>query len=269
MSTAELIRRLLARRARLEDRAAAEQLRLLRQTRREILTELLSPHSHFEDFRFRSMLGVVDRMIGDASVRSGVLAGAAVKDSWRLGIEFGGVGVPKNFLYDISRDLLSTISAVTKDSTNDIWQEAGRAIRRVVRRSALGVENLSDSIRRLSRSLRDPKTFGTVETRAEAIIRTEVNRTFSMAADAQMGSAAKAMKKGGFELRKYWLTAGDSRTRETHVLAGETYDQAHAILEDEPYIVGGERLMYPLDPSGSPEETINCRCVSVPLVRET
>jgi len=214
------------------------------------------------------MIKVIDRMIDDASAHGGVAAGAAVVDSWKLGLQFGGIGVPDRFLFDVSKDLLSTIVAVTKDSTNDIWVEAGKAIKNAVRRSALGVDNLAEGIRRLSRSLRDPKVFGTVENRAEFIIRTEVNRTFAMAADAQMGSASKAMAKGGVELRKYWLTAEDRRVRETHAQAGETYDQAHAILEDEPYIVGGERLMYPLDPSASAAETVNCRCVSVPVVKE-
>lgn len=204
------------------------------------------------------MIRVVDRMIADASIRSGVAASAAVTDSWNLGLEFGAAGVPKGFLYDISDELLRSIVSVTKDSANDIWNEAGRAIKTVVRRSALGVDNLTDSIRMLSRSLRDPKTFGTVETRAEAIIRTEVNRTFAMAGDAQMESAAGAMKGGGFLLMKYWLTAEDSRTRPAHEVAGETYDIAHPIPQDEPFIVGGESMLYPLDPTASPGNTINC-----------
>jgi len=30
--------------------------------------------------------------------------------------------------------------------------------------------------------------------------------------------------------------------------------------------VGGEELMYPRDPNGSPENTINCHCLLVPEV---
>ena len=30
----------------------------------------------------------------------------------------------------------------------------------------------------------------------------------------------------------------------------------------DPFIVGGEEMQYPLDPSASPENTINCRCTA-------
>lgn len=244
-------------------------LRLLQATRREILAELLTPHGRFDDFRFRVMIGVIDRKIAEASVASGVIVGDAVKGAWDAGLVFGGAGVPKSFLYDVSPDLLHALSAVTKDSINDVWTEAGKTLKGAVRRVTLGVDNLTDAIRNLSGHLRSPKVFGTVETRAEMIIRTEVNRAFSMAADAQMGQAGEAMKAGGMELRKYWLTAEDARVRETHAEAARRYSKANAILETEPYIVDGEPLMYPLDPAGSASNTIGCRCISVPLVRET
>lgn len=268
MSTAELIRRLLNRRARLENRSAAELLRLLQESRRDILAELLSPHGRFDDFRFRVMISVIDRKIAEASALSGRVVDTAVRGSWDAGLEFGAVGVPKAFIYDVSPDVLRAISSVTKDSINDVWIEAGKTIKVAVRRVTLGVDNLSDAIRRLSGVLRSPKVFGTVETRAEMIIRTEVNRTFSMAADAQMGQAGKAMAAGGFELRKYWLSAHDSRVRETHAEAAKTYSKANAIPETEAYIVDGEALMYPLDPTASASNSIGCRCVSVPVVRE-
>jgi uncharacterized protein with gpF-like domain len=35
---------------------------------------------------------------------------------------------------------------------------------------------------------------------------------------------------------------------------------------DEPFDVGGEQLMYPGDPAGSPGNTINCRCTVLPVM---
>jgi hypothetical protein len=59
--------------------------------------------------------------------------------------------------------------------------------------------------------------------------------------------------------------------RETHRDAGLEYGPGGStgpIDVDEAYIVGGHSLMFPRDPRGPAEETINCRCVSVPYVED-
>lgn len=57
------------------------------------------------------------------------------------------------------------------------------------------------------------------------------------------------------ELQKIWIATLDGKTRPSHWAA----DGARVDL-DHPFIVGGEPLMYPADPSGSPAETYSCRC---------
>lgn len=54
---------------------------------------------------------------------------------------------------------------------------------------------------------------------------------------------------------KVWISTHDSRTRPTHVKA---YGQRVPL--DGMFRVGSDRLEYPCDPSGSPEEVANCRC---------
>ena len=85
--------------------------------------------------------------------------------------------------------------------------------------------------------------------RARVIARTETHA----ASGASNQAAAKAT---GLALRKEWISARDpERTREDHDSAdGQTVDL------DQPFIVGGEPLMYPGDPNGSAEQVINCRC---------
>ena len=53
----------------------------------------------------------------------------------------------------------------------------------------------------------------------------------------------------------------DDRTRETHAEA-----DGQVVPVDDVFIVGDDELEYPRDPGGSAEETINCRCVSVPVL---
>lgn len=58
----------------------------------------------------------------------------------------------------------------------------------------------------------------------------------------------------GIKLQKQWIATGDERTRDTHLEAdGQT------VPIDEPFIVGGEKMDEPGDPSGG-GEAWNCRC---------
>lgn len=58
-------------------------------------------------------------------------------------------------------------------------------------------------------------------------------------------------------LEKSWNAILDSRTRETHAEAdGQT------VGINDSFLVGGEQLKYPRDPSGSAANTMRCRCVA-------
>lgn len=57
---------------------------------------------------------------------------------------------------------------------------------------------------------------------------------------------------------KQWVAHHDDRTRPTHLAADGQTVPTHV-----PFVVGGERLMYPGDRQGSPEETYFCRCVVI------
>ena len=85
--------------------------------------------------------------------------------------------------------------------------------------------------------------------RATIIARTEVHRTASWANETD----AENMNISGTQ--KEWIAIQDARTRVTHSIAS-----GQRIPLDQKFVVGGERLKYPGDPSGSPGETINCRC---------
>jgi hypothetical protein len=59
--------------------------------------------------------------------------------------------------------------------------------------------------------------------------------------------------------QKRWVAVLDTHTRGSHRAAdGQT------VPAGGHFVVGGERLLYPRDPAGSPAETYNCRCVVVP-----
>lgn len=102
-----------------------------------------------------------------------------------------------------------------------------------------------DSVPQLAKRVQD--VLDVTKARATTIARTEVIGASNAGAFAE----ARAMGL----TQKTWLNTDDPRTRPTHVRAG---DQVQPL--DEPFIVGGARLMFPHDPAGPPGETINCRC---------
>jgi uncharacterized protein with gpF-like domain len=73
----------------------------------------------------------------------------------------------------------------------------------------------------------------------------------------------------GGRLRKVWIVSADARTRESHLEAGRRYapgGNPGPIPIGEAFEVGDARLMMPQDPSGPPEEVINCRCTMAPFI---
>lgn len=87
-----------------------------------------------------------------------------------------------------------------------------------------------------------------IPNRSAVIARTEVGAAVNWAQHWAAGEA-------GVEMEKEWLALDDDRTRDDHREA-----DGQRVGLDEPFEVGDDLLMYPSDPSGSPEEVINCRC---------
>lgn len=69
--------------------------------------------------------------------------------------------------------------------------------------------------------------------------------------------------------RKTWLATHDARTREDHITAGRMYAEGGSpgpIPFDQPFMVGGYRMMMPHDPSAPASQSVACRCVLAPVV---
>lgn len=98
----------------------------------------------------------------------------------------------------------------------------------------------------------------TLKYRADVIARTE---SINALRAGHHESIAQAIELGELEagdVMKSWDASMDARTREAHLDADEEYTDG--IPFDQPFIVDGEPLMYPGDPSGSAANTIQCRC---------
>jgi hypothetical protein len=90
--------------------------------------------------------------------------------------------------------------------------------------------------------------------RAETIARTETVSSQNLGRNQEMTDQ-------GAE-RKIWLSIF-SNSRDAHMAADH-----QVVAVDDSFDVGGESLDYPGDPSGSPENVINCQCSVSPTLDE-
>lgn len=89
--------------------------------------------------------------------------------------------------------------------------------------------------------------------RAVVIARTETIGALNAGRSEAFKTVAEDDPDAGLE--KFWLATDDSRTRPTH-----NHAEGQRVPVGQPFIVGGAELQFPGDPSGPPQEVIQCRC---------
>ncbi|MDY0144045.1 MAG: phage minor head protein, partial [Bacteroidales bacterium] len=101
--------------------------------------------------------------------------------------------------------------------------------------------------------------------RVLAVYELRINSSSKTIARTEVLSANNAgtvfgYKQSGVVEKKEWLATPDGRTRDSHSdMNGEV------VLVDKDFSNG---LEFPGDPSGAPEEIINCRCTTIPVISD-
>lgn len=99
--------------------------------------------------------------------------------------------------------------------------------------------------------------------RGLVVARTEAISAYNAGTFAGYQSLAE---QDGQEYEKGWLATHDHKVRPTHLAADiGTPETGQRVPLAEPFAVGEARLMFPGDPSGPPDEVIQCRCSLVLL----
>ena len=124
----------------------------------------------------------------------------------------------------------------------------------VVRQILEGVNN-QETTEQIANRVDDVLTFtgsANWSDRAKVIARTEVNRHFN---SSMLAHALLLEYQGRQDLSKQWDTRMDGKERLWHHEAnGQTQ------LLTQPFLVGGETLLFPTDPRGRASNVVNCRC---------
>lgn len=250
------IRRQLAALPRLQKRAVDQVLAELETARATILAELLTELSDSRRTARMRLLAEVERQITAWSKGAAQIASMAAGAAWEAGMQMvsaplaaGGLNVTVGTR--INPRALASVQSLLTDRIADAGRQAIGRINSVISQTLIGTTAQSDAITQVSEILGAPRR------RAQTIIYTEVGRAHAMATHAAMIEAAPQVPG----LRKRWLKSGKIHPRVDHVRAHN-----QIVLAAEPFMVAGERLMHPRDPNGTAGNTINCGCMSIPVV---
>ncbi len=206
-----------------------------------------------------AMVSELVRAAVDAELEAG-------RKNWQDAITAIYLTVGEDFARRALEGLIKGIAITQSKQIQDIWKN--EVLRWLSHESSKKVTQITETTRNqiriklqegVSEGIGIDKLAGRIDElylqhiipyRSEVISRTEV------IAASNLGSRAGAMQTG-LELRKEWIATRDGRTREDHAAADGRVTEMN-----QPYVVGGEKLLFPGDTSfgASAENIIQCRC---------
>lgn len=251
-----------------EERVAKEIVALLNQSRKNIIDRLadIAPE-RFEAQHLRALMAEVDVEIERLTPAAGRVIAGGSDEAFQDGAALIDKKIAKTPLAIkmpmLDEKLLKQAVEFQADKIKDITTDLRKRIRTEVQLGVLGAKTPADVRAAIGTKLllapveaRPVSIFGNVAAQAERIARTEVGRVYSLATDERLKQVATIEPRA----RKFWIATPGPMTRDSHIAAGDRYSEDDPIPVDEPFRVGGADLMFPRDPAGPPEETINCRC---------
>jgi hypothetical protein len=244
--------------------AAARQavLAQLRDASREITQALAKGDpSSFSSNRLRSLKAEIDRTMDSFAQQASADVARAQKQMYvdaagnvNATVAIATQTTPVHTVIDTRA--ISIAQGYTADLVTGLSTETASKINNAIQRSALGGLTHQQLVEQIGGALNGGKfsgLFSETGARAEGIASNEILRIHSLASFTRI----KDLSTRHNGLEKEWLHILRARVpRLTHIAAS---GQTRPV--DEPFLVGGEALMYPRDPSGSAMNTIFCHCL--------
>lgn len=176
------------------------------------------------------------------------LAQAATPPEYQAGIAWAHLGRPQ---FEMWRQ--NSLFFIT-----DLAADLRRSLSREVLLATTGLRTPTEAMQVVKDWLGDGRKAAN---RAQAIVRTEIGRNFSMATQVGLEESAAYVP----DLQKMWLhaPAGTSKTvRPAHVVMS-----GKSVPWNGLFHFPGGALRFPQDPNGPPNETVNCKCRVIPWRR--
>jgi hypothetical protein len=250
------LRRQLAALPRLQRSTIARVVAELEEARRQVLGEIAVMTNAGARASRERTLAEIERQLQGWSAAAARIGEDAASTAWRQGMAMvsaplAAAGLGRGLGSQIDARALASIQSVLTSRISGASTEVIRQIDQVLLQVLIGTRPQSDAITRISELL------GSTRRRAQTILFTELGRAHAMANHATMLEAAEQLPG----LRKRWLRSGKTHPRPSHFRAHN-----QIVLAAQPFVIENVRLMHPRDPAAPAKHTINCGCMSVPVV---
>ncbi len=256
------------------NRVVRERTALFRATRAELMTLLAEASSairavlagqptDYERWTLPQLQREIRRALDEMGDQGAARISAAAGRAWELGddlvekpLEAAGVRISTAPRIDLRQ--LTAMRAFMVDRIKDIAVQGANRISAELGLVVIGARSPSDAITAVTKILGESS-----RARATTIVRTELGRAFSAAAQDRMMEAAKMLPG----LKKQWRRSGKLHPRLHHDLA-----DGRVVEVDQPFVLkpfgrAAVELMFPRDPKAPASETINCGCVAIPFMK--
>lgn len=241
--------------ARLQRDAIGEIERQLKDAAAEIERMLASAGSDWQRSHLRALQAEIAQALEIWRTQAGEAASGALRRSWTAGGELLTQPLAAGGVSFTPRLNLGALAALEKGLTAKITGIGTAAINRInteIAQVLIGTRSAPEAITKVQRWL-----GGATRRRARGIVYDELGRAYSTASQNSLSQATSLLPG----LKKQWLHSGKRTPRPEHLAA-----HGQIVSANDPFVVGGEALMFPRDPEGSAGNIINCGCMSVPVV---
>jgi hypothetical protein len=236
----------------MEETEVKKVLAILQSTRKEIAATVAS--TPWELYHLKQLKDAVNRAADDFVRQYKDVLGPAQRDLWNQGVDMVDMPLRAVGIWQaipaIDTTMLGVLQGYGESLAEVLGKDLAQKVTQEITMGLLGQKTPFDVMKSIGVNLKEKSIVTSIGSRAETITRTEGGRILEAASQARKEKAAEVVPG----LQKMWLHGNTSKVpRITHVAAnGQIRDV------DQPFDVGGEQLMYPRDPAGSPENTINC-----------
>lgn len=242
--------------------ARAEIVRLLNDALTRINATLAAQPSDYQLWQLAQLQREVRQTLADLGEQAAAGISDAAGRSWTAGqalidspLAAGGVQVA-GLAPAIDTRQLFAMRAFMADRIKDVTLSAANKINSELGLVVIGAQSPSDAAGHITTVLGEQS-----RARATTIVRTELGRVFSVAADARLQQAGEFLPG----LKKQWRRSGKAHARFHHDAA-----DGQIKARDEPFVLHGPNgrvtLRFPRDPAAPAGETINCGCESLPYM---